>query len=149
MNITKAEKQARINEVFRLLITRTDRKAIHRYAVLKGWNVHPRTVDEYIAEANKEIIKTAAESRDEMLARATLCLDDLYTKSYKINDFKTCVQVMDRVIKLHGLDAPTEHKVTLTDMDQLRETINAAISADPTQRDRITAALPDMDEDDQ
>lgn len=143
----KAAHEERIGEVYRLLLTGSDRRTIMRYAKLKGWDVKPRTVDSYIREAQKELTEVNRIDREKAKAVAMKKLDDLYYKSYLINDFKTCLAVQKESNELNGLHKETvEHTVTLSDMDLLRRQIDAAISANPDSRDAMTAALDDSED---
>lgn len=145
--ISREERAQRIDEVYRLLLTCNSRRVIHRYAKLKGWEAAPRTIDEYIACARKDLTSRREESRDEQYAIAQNRLEDLYAQSYKQNDFKTCLQVQKEANDLAGLHTEQiRHTVTITDMDLLRKQVDAAIAEDPLARDRLASALSNEDD---
>lgn len=90
--ITKAEKEARVNKVYELLIGGARRYQICQYASSeqenkKDWNVTPRQVDRYIQEANALIAQEAEFHRPRELGRAIAALDDLYRRCMKVQDY--------------------------------------------------------------
>ena len=58
MSTNQAQKKERIHEIYRLLLTGTNRRSIIRYAKIKEWNVSERTIDGYIKEAMEELTTT-------------------------------------------------------------------------------------------
>lgn len=142
MSTNQAQKKERIHEVYRLLLTGASRRSILKYAKLKEWNVSDRTVDGYIKEAMEELTTTLGIDREKKAALAQNRLDDLYNRSYSINDFKTCLAVLKESNELNGLKKDNvEHTVILTDMDLLRRQLDAALLDNPDCRQKLVQAL--------
>jgi len=137
----------RIDEVYYLLLRGMSRKQIIEHSNKSEWNVSGRTISSYIAAAFKEITEINKESKERRRALYMRRLEDLYAKSFRICDYKTCAGIIDRAVRLDGLDRETiGHIVTITDYGKLTEQINAAIAADPEARARIVSTLPDYEE---
>lgn len=98
-----AENEARVNEVYRLLLSGNDRHTILRYAAARGWGVCDRQVDRYIAKAQAELTTYNKLNRDQMYAKAMRKLDDLYAKAYAAADYKTCLAVQRESNDISGL----------------------------------------------
>lgn len=142
MSTNQAQKKERIHEIYRLLLTGASRRTIIRYAKLKEWNVGERTVDGYIKEAMAELTSTLSIDREKKAALAQNRLDDLYNRSYSINDFKTCLAVLKESNELNGLKKDNvEHTVILSDIDIIRRQLDAAITENPDSRQKIVQAL--------
>lgn len=142
MSTNRAQKKERVHEIYRLLLTGASRRSILKYAKIKGWGVGDRTVDGYIKEAMDELTTTLGIDREKKAALAQNRLDDLYNRSYSINDYKTCLAVLKESNELNGLKKDNvEHTVILTDMDLLRRQLDAAIADNPDSRQKLVRAL--------
>lgn len=142
MSTNQAQKKERIHEIYRLLLTGTNRRSIIRYAKIKEWNVSERTIDGYIKEAMEELTTTLNIDREKKAALAQHRLDDLYNRSYTINDFKTCLAVLKESNELNGLKKDNvEHTVILSDIDILRSKLDAALRENPDNRQKLIQAL--------
>jgi len=107
------EFNSRISVVYRLLLNGLRRREIIQYASEKtDWNVSDRSIDEYIRRAREEIAEMNEEERKGAYGMARKRLDDLYFKSMKINDYKTCLSVQKEINLLEGLAAAAKVEVT-------------------------------------
>ena len=138
----QAVKKERIHEVYRLLLTGTSRRSIIRYAGIKQWGVSIRTIDGYIKEAMKELTTTLSVDKEKKIAIAQNRLEDLYNRSYTINDFKACLAILKESNELNGLKKDNiEHTVTLSDMDIIRQRLDKAIQDNPENRKKLLQTL--------
>lgn len=133
---TKAEKEARVNAVYGMLISGAKRYQILQYASSdkgekKPWNVTPRQVDSYIREANALIASEAEWHRSRETGRAIAALDDLYQRSMKVQDYQRALAVRRELNLLLGLYAPpAAQTLRLEGVDNaLLQTLNAALEA--------------------
>ena len=69
---SKAELERRIDEVYELILSRVNYRAIVRYAYTK-WGVSERSVRTYMARARLRLAALAAESREAQLANGLRC----------------------------------------------------------------------------
>ena len=142
MSTNQAQKKERIHEIYRLLLTGTSRRSIIRYASIKQWGVSDRTIDGYIKEAMEELTTALSVDREKKAAIAQNRLEDLYNRSYTINDFKTCLAVLKESNELNGLKKDNvEHTVILSDIDILRSKLDAALQENPDNRQKLIQAL--------
>ena len=142
MSTNQAQKKERIHEIYRLLLAGTNRRGVIRYAKLKNWNVSERTIDAYIKEAMDELTTTLSIDREKKVALAQNRLDDLYNRSYTINDFKTCLSILKESNELNGLKKDNvEHTVILSDIDIIRRRLDQAIKDNPDSRKGLVDAL--------
>lgn len=103
-----------------MLVAGLRREAIIRLANEKhGWNVRPRTVDDYIAKAKQRFEEEARVRREAELGKAIARLDNLYAKSMSRNDSRTALMVERERIELLGLRAGREGD--LSDVDAFLE----------------------------
>lgn len=113
---TKAEIEVRVTEIFKLLMAGVQRHDIRRYVAEKvKWEVPERTLDRYVARATELIRASAAFDRNTELGRAISRLHDLYSRSYRVQDFKTCLTTQRELNELLGLYAPKRLEVTGAD----------------------------------
>lgn len=66
----------------------------------------PRTIDNYLARARKEIAKRNKPRIEALTATAYARYDDLYKKNIDAKDYREARQVQDSLNKLAGLNAP-------------------------------------------
>lgn len=130
------------NIVYKMLLLGARRRDILNYAELNHWGVSARAIDSYIAKAKKEIAEVTAEERKAALGTALKRLEQLYYTANVNKDLKTALSIQKEINRLHGLDVlRVEQRIEISDTENLRHTVDAAIAADPDARARITAAL--------
>ena len=101
---TSAEVDSRVSTVYRLLLNGLRRREIIQYITEKTeWNIKERQIDHYIAKARNEIAEINEAEREGAYGMARKRLDDLYFKSMKINDYKTCLAIQKEISELEGL----------------------------------------------
>lgn len=93
----------RVSKVYMLLLNGLKRREIIQYAAKNEWDLTDRQIDEYIRRAT-DIFKAAALENMEYARNMSLNRhDDLYFKSMKINDFKTCLAVQKSRDEITGV----------------------------------------------
>ena len=101
---TFVETDSRVSLVYRLLLNGMRRREIFQYIAEKTeWGVTERTIDNYIAKARDEIAEITENERECAYGMARKRLDDLYFKSMKINDYKTCLAIQKEIGDIEGL----------------------------------------------
>ena len=108
---TKAEYEARIAAVYRLLIQGSRRRDIMQYVENAGWGVSESMVDKYIAAATAEISEVTELEKKAALGMAYKRLDMLFSLCHTEKDFKTCLAVQRELNELGGLKIE-KHEVT-------------------------------------
>jgi hypothetical protein len=81
--------------------------------VVETYDVHINTADNYIAKANQLFAEQSYYDRQEELGRALFRLNTLFSKSMKIQDYKTALQAQKELNHLLGLHAPKEIRIEL------------------------------------
>ena len=101
---THAETQSRVATIYRLLLNGLRRREIIQYVSENtDWGVSERSVDNYIKQATAEISEINKSEKIAAYGMARRRLDDLYFKSMKINDYKTCLQIQKELNVLEGM----------------------------------------------
>lgn len=105
--ITKVEKNARVNVVYQWLINGMPTREIYSNAAKKhpDWNVNPRQIDAYIADARTLLEADAEYIRSEELGKAINRLNGLYAASRQVQDHARALAVTRELSKLLGLYA--------------------------------------------
>ena len=104
---SKAELERRIDEVYELILSRVNYRAIVRYAYTK-WGVSERSVRTYMARARLRLAALAAESREAQLAKAIADYDLLFAKLLAGGRYGEARQTLDSIVHLLGLAAPAK-----------------------------------------
>ena len=139
---------ARVAQILPLVIDGASANEILRFVAEKtSWgHVSPRTVDNYIARARKEIIASAADEASWHAARALARFERLYWRASVKGDLGQCRQVEEAIVRLLGLAAaercefsgpdggPLQHRFDLSklsreELDAL-EAIRAKLAAE-------------------
>lgn len=147
MRTNSAMVQARITEVYRLLLAGADRRRIHTYCKLQDWGVSDQTIDVYTRRALEEITKYHESKREAMLNTARNRLENHMFECHEAGDRRTFLQTLKELNEINGLHTEhVEQTVSISDTDEIRRKIDEAIAADPKNRERITAAFEDAEE---
>lgn len=101
---TAAATEARVAEVAAMLTTspRGEIVAMCR----KKWGVSPRTVDDYIATARKQLADTFKDEIEAEGGIAKARLERIFHKAEKAEDFTAAIAAQRELIKLMGLASP-------------------------------------------
>ena len=113
---TNAELEARVNQVYMLLLSREPREKILEYA-RSQWGVKRASADNYIARAKQRMVEVLRQDRETMMAQAVAELDDLYRLSYKAQRYWDCLNVAkerNKLLMLYEADDTTDADVTIT-----------------------------------
>jgi len=111
---TKVEKQQRVDAVFDLLLQSVSRRGILQYAAKKGWDVAPRTIDWYIADARAELAELGRADRETEYGRAVGQLDLLFMQALARGDLRTARAVRKDLSELFNLVGPRRVEVHAT-----------------------------------
>lgn len=110
---TKVEREARVTEVFKMLVSGLGRPEVLRLVQARyDWGVAVRTIDSYIAAARERFEELSTVRREEELGKAIARLDQLYAKAVAANDIKGALAVERQRITLLGLQAPERIEIT-------------------------------------
>ena len=105
---TKVEKQERVDAVLDLLLQSVSRRGILQYFAKRGWDVRPRTVDWYIAEARKELLELSRHDREEEFGRAVGQLNLMLMQALAKGDLRTARLIRRDLTDLLGLSQATD-----------------------------------------
>jgi hypothetical protein len=109
---TKAEREFRITEIYKLLLMRVPRHDILRYCAEKTtWNLKERAIQYLITAATARFEEQAVIIRDQQFGKAVASIEDVYARSHRISDYKTCLAAQRELNELLGLYAPKQIKV--------------------------------------
>jgi hypothetical protein len=112
---TVAQFEARVNKVMEMLILGLSRASILQYVTNStDWNVSDRQVDNYIADANREIEKHSETVRERELGKAIRRLEMLFQSCMKVQDYQRALAVQKELNELLGLKAPQRMEISGT-----------------------------------
>lgn len=77
------------------------------------WKVDARQIQRYIAAANEEFIAASQYVRAFEVGRSLYRLDDLYSKTLKVQDYQRALAANAQRAQITGINAPTQTNVTL------------------------------------
>lgn len=121
--INAAEKEARVNKVYDMLVTGATRAAILQYVSSKTeWNITPRQVDNYIQEATAQIATLSEYHKAQELGMAIARMKSVIQMSFKSGDTARIVQAQHQINQLVGnyqavkteLKLTADHEILLT-----------------------------------
>lgn len=70
----------------------------------KLWGLSDRQIENYIRKANHYFAKESNIKRDKELGRALARYNSLYSNSYKLQDYRTCANINEKLCNLLGLN---------------------------------------------
>ena len=106
MQTNSAERAARVLTVLGLMLKGIDRNAIHRHGnEVLGWDVEPRTIAAYMADARAEVRARYADEAETLAAMADARDDYARQRALAVDDVKTFHAVNVEANKRHGLYA--------------------------------------------
>jgi|GEM_PF-2889288 len=117
MQTNSAERAARVLVVLGLMLKGIDRNAIHRHGnEVLGWDVEPRTIAAYMADARAEVRARYADEAETLAAMADARDDYARQRALAVDDVKTFHAVNVEANKRHGLYAAAklEHSGNVT-----------------------------------
>jgi hypothetical protein len=103
----------RVREIAKMLIGGASTFFVQEYVREKtDWNLTRRQVENYLRKAR--LLISDISQRDIEMSISEQCerLDDLYRRSFKLQDFRTCLAISAEKHKLLGLHQPVKHDVT-------------------------------------
>lgn len=101
---TNEEIEIRVDKVLQLYILRQTRRDILKYFKTKlKIDISIESIDYYIRKAKNKINKKSKFKIDHEIGKSISRMEDLYLKSYTIQDFKTCLSVQKEINNLFGL----------------------------------------------
>lgn len=107
---TKSEREGRITEVYKLLLSRTSRADIIEYCS-NNWGLERAASDNLIQEASKLIQEELSTSRQTYLGIFLNNQAELYNKALQENQLQVARQVIMDSAKLLGLEQTTINMV--------------------------------------
>jgi len=102
---TRAEVEARTNDVFKLILAGEDHARITAYAAEK-WQLSARQSRTYISRATVRLAEHGQVNRQTEFSRAMARLNDLYAKTVKLQDYRTALSIQKEINSLMQLSAP-------------------------------------------
>ena len=99
---TQAETELRIQTVVEMLYKQQPRQSIVRFAS-ENWNVGERQVDNYISRATKCIKESRVIDHEFLSSNYRLALQDLYSKNYRIQDYRECRMLIELMGRMDGM----------------------------------------------
>ncbi|MBU2061400.1 MAG: hypothetical protein KKH44_06055 [Bacteroidetes bacterium] len=106
-----AEYEYRVTKVYEwLILNRWSRRDICQYVSDKTeWDVDERTVDRYIAEANKRLKEKVVLKQEEYYKKASENIDDIFKKAMSLKDVRLCKDILLAENKVLGFDKLNIH----------------------------------------
>ena len=107
-NITQKRLDIIIEYVLAGLPTRTIKANCRMYdnknPFEKLWDLSDRQIENYIRKANDYFAKESNIKRDLQLGKAIARYNSLYSNSYKLQDYRTCANINEKLCNLLGLN---------------------------------------------
>jgi hypothetical protein len=102
----------RVEEITALLVAGFARKDILQFvAKERDWDVCSKTIDNYIHKARKKIEKACDTKTEQELGMSLKRLEELYRRSFAIQDYKSALSVVKEKNTLLGLYKPKQHEL--------------------------------------
>lgn len=99
----------RVNEVYNMQLAGLRRDQILKLARDKhGWNVSPRTIDTYIAQAKERFAEEAQVCRATEFGKVLARLETIFAKALARNQLNIAIRALTGIIDLIGLNIPRE-----------------------------------------
>lgn len=99
------EIEKRVNVIYLMLIQGFQRKTIIQYCA-KNFEIGERQADEYIKKARDTMSAEMDIATDLKKSEILSQLYDLYTKNYKIEDYRECRNILSQISDILGVKAP-------------------------------------------
>lgn len=111
---TRAAVTARVDIIYRLLLTGLDRQQILDHVAGKhdDWGVKTRAIDSYVAKAKVLLEDVGRYDRALEFGRALARLHDLYARCVTDRRYRDALAVQREICELLGLKAPQKIEVT-------------------------------------
>ena len=96
----------RVADVIEFILRGMNRRDMFKFITTNEkfqWDITINMLDRYIASAKDIIKESGVFSKDEETGKAIERLNNLYARSYLLNDFKTCLAVQKELSELTGL----------------------------------------------
>lgn len=160
-------KELRVSMIAEMLLQGARRSQVNAYlAKTETWHPdHPspdpekvsqRTIDRYMTLARDKIEASADKRRNYLLGKSLEQLDDLYYKSLKIQDYKTCAKIiMDRadltgLRRIEAISRKQEVKMDFTkyskdDLIAVMREARGKRDAEPDEEERVSAAFEETE----
>lgn len=102
---TDAQVEKRIEVVTDILMRGGTRADVLQYCASE-WDIRTRQADNYLKRAWEYIRDTAERDKERHINLAIQRYQDLYKRSFKVQDYRECRQINAEMIKLLGLAEP-------------------------------------------
>ena len=114
--------EQRADEVVDLILAGLTSREIHRWIREKRpeWDIQTRQRALLISRARKLIQEAAKPRYADDLGKALRRYDVLYRRSFTVNDYRTCADIVKKTTDLLGLAAPQRHEHTGKDGGPIR-----------------------------
>lgn len=134
---SKAITEARIAEVYQLMIDGLDTSRLIRFAS-EEWGVSSRTAENYIAAARKKFLEVLEETKNKDVMKMYIFkrLENLYSLNMENEDLKEARAVLADASKIFGVNAPEEIKQEIT-QNEVKPIEVKIIPAKYTQDDEV------------
>lgn len=110
---TAAETATRVDTIMTMLLRGAPRSEMCKFAQ-ETWDVTDNTADRYIAKATEQIKEITQPRREYEFALVRTRLEDLYAKTYKMQDYYTSLRVLNQIATLTGVNAPVKTETDVT-----------------------------------
>lgn len=110
---TNIQAEQRLNTIYKMLLIGADRADIIQYCA-ENYEIGDRAADNLIEKANALYTEVGLAVREAEFGKALMRLNNLYSRSLKVQDYKTCLSVQREISNLLGLNAPVKQEQTHT-----------------------------------
>lgn len=150
--ITAAEKDARVNKIFELLVNGFTRYQILQYASSskppkKDWNVTTRQIDSYISEATAMLTTEAEYIRPKEFGKAIARLNDLYQRCLKVQDYQRAIAAqreLNALLSLYEPPATQTLRILGIEEKQLAHLVELLSKVDQKPSDLFAALIQEL-----
>jgi hypothetical protein len=101
----------RVDTIASLILSGKTTSTIRRNPTITKWNVHPRTLDTYIAKAREQIRAHGEFDKIDEFGRAVARYHHLYDLAVKQKDLSAARAVVKDLCNLYGISGPIHIKV--------------------------------------
>lgn len=105
MKSDSSEIEKRVNLIYSMLLQGLQRKAVIQYCS-NQWGVGERQVDTYLVKARELMSDDSQKDLDYKKSEILAQYYDLYNKSYDLEDYKECRNILANIGNILGVNSP-------------------------------------------
>jgi hypothetical protein len=105
------EADQRREVIFEMMLKGYRKSQIVRFCS-ENYKIGERQVEKYITQVNDDFAERSEKRKEVLIGQAIARYNDLYQKSYQIQDYRECRAVQESINKMFGINEPDKIDMT-------------------------------------